>query len=107
MKRSKLLCVPLFIGACVLFYWGATMLFFVPGDPGENYFKSLIGGRFLYGVLPTLSSALLMTLICWLWSGSHGDTRRSIKLTYLFVAGAVLLFWIGLVVRADLRDGFQ
>jgi hypothetical protein len=107
MRRSKLLCVPLFIGACVLFYMGTTMLFLVPGDPGENYFRSLIAGRFLYGVLPTVSSALLMALIGWLWAGSHGDTRRSIKLTYWFVAGAVLLFWIGLIIRADLRDGFR
>jgi hypothetical protein len=55
MMRSKVLCVPLFIGACVLFYMGTTMLLLVPGDPGENYFKSLTAGRFLYGVLPRLS----------------------------------------------------
>jgi hypothetical protein len=83
---------------------GTTMLFLVPGDVGENYLKSLVTGRFRWGVLPTISSALLMVLIGWLWNGSRG-TRRTTKAAYLLAAGAVLLFWLGLIIVADIRNG--
>ena len=45
--RMKLACVPLFVGGCVLLYYGSGMLLLVPGDVGENYLKSLFAGRFL------------------------------------------------------------
>ena len=32
-------------------------------DPGESYLKSLVQGRFLYGVLPTVASAILIELL--------------------------------------------
>lgn len=83
---------------------GTTMLFLVPGDVGENYLKSLVRGRFRWGVLPTVTSTLLMPLIGWLWNGAR-EMRRSTKIAYMLASGAVLLFWLGLIIVADIRNG--
>jgi len=50
---KKLVSIPLFVGGCFLFYYGSAMLFLVLGDWRENYFKSLITSRFLYGTVPS------------------------------------------------------
>ncbi|HEV8415296.1 MAG TPA: hypothetical protein VGQ49_17020 [Bryobacteraceae bacterium] len=103
----KLVCVPLFVGACALLYYGSGMLLLVPGDLGESYLKSLFGGRFLYGVTPTLASAVLLVIVGWLWDRSNGspDPLKTIGRSFAFAGGAIALFWIGLIIVADIRGG--
>ena len=103
--RIKLVCGLLFIGACVLLYVGTTMLFLVPGNPGENYIKSLFAGRFVYGVLPFTGSVLLLTTVGWLWDLSNGslDIAKAIGRTFSTAVAAILLFWVVVIVIAGLR----
>jgi hypothetical protein len=105
---KKLVSIPLFASGCFLFYYGTGMLFLVPGDPGENYFKSLFNGRFLYGVVPFLTSMGAFVAVGWLWSrpGDSAHLRKSIKRTLVAGFGAIALFWICLIIMADLRQGF-
>lgn len=107
--RIKLLCIPLFIGACALLYYGGVMLLLVPGNPGESYLKSLYQGRFLYGVLPTLSGGVLLATVGWLWNRSNGsaDFKMSVIRTLSYAVAAVFLFWLGLMVVANIRHGFK
>ncbi len=65
---ATLVCIPLFVAASLLLIYGSTMLFLVPGYPGENYFGSLIEGRFVYGVLPFVSGVAMLVTTRWLWS---------------------------------------
>jgi MFS family permease len=104
-RLTKFTCAVLFAGACFLFYYGTAMLFLVPGYPGENYLKSLVEGRFLYGVVPFLSSIGIIAFAGWLWDRSHEshNLRRSIGRAFSFAIGAIILFWIGLIILADLR----
>lgn len=107
--RMKLACVLLFFGACALLYYGSGMLLLVPGDPGESYLKSLFAGRFLYGVLPTLASAILLVIVGWLLDRSKGsaDPVTAIGRTFACAGGAIALFWMGLIIVADIRDAFK
>ena len=102
---TKLACIPLFVVACALLYYGTGMLLFVPGYPGENYLKSLFSGRFLYGVLPSVSSVALLVTVGWLWDRSNGsrDLAKAIGRSFSLALGAIVLFWIGLIVVADFR----
>ena len=95
-------CVPLFIAACGLLYFGSGILLFVPGYRGESYFSS---GRVTYGVLPTITSALLLTVVGWLWSRKSGDLKRSLKRTYSLASMAVGIIWTALWVIGGLRQG--
>ena|ERR1700678_2314074 len=105
---KKVASIPLFVAGCILFYYGSGMLFLVPGDPGENYFKSLLSGRFLYGVVPFLASIGVFVAVGWLWSrpGDSAHLRTWIKRTLLGAFAAVALFWLCLVIIADFRQGF-
>ena len=102
----KLACVPLFIGACALFYFGSGMLLVVPGDPGENYLKSVFTWRFLYGVVPTVSSAVLLVVTGWLWSRSEGSANPTFFIGRAFACaiGAIVLFWLCLLIIAGMRQ---
>ena len=104
--RMKLACIPLFIGACVLFYFGSGMLLLVPGYPGESYLKSLFAGRFLYGVLPTLSSMALVFGVAWLWNRSNGssDLLATVVKTALLAIAATVLFWIGVIIASNVHS---
>jgi hypothetical protein len=104
--RFKLVCVPLFVGACFLFLCGSAMLLLVPGYPGESYIKSLVQGRFLYGVVPTLASAVLLVMVGWLWDRSNDspDPVKSIGKSFAYAGGAIALFWIGMLIVAGVRN---
>jgi hypothetical protein len=104
-RRIKLACVPLFVGPCALLYYGSGMLLLVPGDVGESYLRSLFAGRLLYGVLPTLASAVLLVIVGWLWDRSKGsaDPVIAIGRTFAWAGGAVAVFWIGLMIVAGIR----
>ena len=94
--------VTLFVLACALLYYGTAELFFVPRHLHDSYFTP---ARVLYGVLPTLLSSALLTSVGWLWARSHGSTnfRRPIIAAFRWAIGAVFLFWVGLIIVADLR----
>jgi len=100
----KLVCIPLFIAACVLLYLGSGMLLVMPGYPGESY---LVRERILYGVLPTLLSAALLVTVGWLWVRAGGSVSlgKAIGRSFSLAVAAILLFWIGLIIMADLRQG--
>lgn len=100
----KIISGLLFIGACVALYYGTGMLLVVPGFPGESYFALK---RMLYGVLPTLLSAALLLASGWLWtrSGSGINLRKAVANSFSLAVGAVVLFWIGLLVIASIRQG--
>jgi hypothetical protein len=99
----RLVCVPLFIGACVLLYFGSGMLLVVPSIPGHYFDLKLL----LYGVLPIVLSATLLATVGWLWTRSGGSLNlgKAIGRSFSFAIAAVLLFWIGLIIIADLRQG--
>jgi len=101
----KLACIPLFVLSCALLYYGSGMLLLVPGNIGESYLRSLFAGRFLYGVVPTLASAVLLVIVGWLWDRSKGsaDPVTAIGRTFAWAGGAVVLFWIGLMIVAGIR----
>jgi hypothetical protein len=103
--KLKFACIPIFIAACVLLYMGTTMLFLVPGYPGESYLKSIFAGRFLYGVVPTIASVMLLFVVGWLWDRSNGspDVVKAIGKSFCSAVGAILLFWIALIIWADLK----
>jgi hypothetical protein len=105
---KKLVSIPIFVAGCFLFYYGSGMLFLVPGDWRENYLKSLITTRFLYGTVPFLASIGTFVAVGWLWSrpGDSAHLRKSIKRTLAVAFGAVALFWFCLIIIADLRQGF-
>jgi hypothetical protein len=65
-------------------------------------------GRFVYGVRPALASVALLIAVGWLWDRSSGslDVGRAIGRTFLFAAAAIVLFWVGLIIVADIRNGF-
>ncbi len=100
----KIISGVLFAGACVLLYYGTTMLLLVPGYPGETFFAAK---RMLYGGLPTLLSAALLVSAGWLWtrSGSAVSLRKAIANSFSWALGAVVLFWIGLLIVAGIRQG--
>ena len=82
------------------------MLFLVPGYPGESYWKSMFAERFLYGVLPAVASIILLVIVGWLWNRSSGSPGVVIAISssVLLAWGAILLFWIVIVVIAA-RNG--
>lgn len=104
--KLRLACVPLFAGACFLLCGGAAELFMIPGDAGESYLKSLLTWRFLYVVLPALSSVGLLTLVGWLWDRSDGsiNVRKAIERAFAFALAAIFLFWIGLMIVLQIRQ---
>jgi hypothetical protein len=112
--QSKLACIPLFACAGALLYFGTGMLFFVPGNPGyesslRGYLESLFAGRFFYGTLPALLGAISLIIVGWLWDRPKGsiNRRNSIKKAFAWAGGAVLLFWISLIIVAGFRDQFR
>jgi hypothetical protein len=74
------------------------MLFLIPGNPGERYIKSLFGGRFLFGVVPTLASAVLVVIVGWIWDRSNGS--GNVKATI----GTILTCGSRNLARLDWRD---
>jgi ABC-type transport system involved in cytochrome bd biosynthesis fused ATPase/permease subunit len=86
----KVVCVALFVAACCLLYFGWGMLLVVPGYPGERYLAS---ARILYGVISVLASAALLTTTGWLWRRSGASVS------------VIILFWIGLLIVAGIRQG--
>lgn len=102
--RLKTICVLLFLGACFSLYYGSGMLLLFPATPGEGYFAAW---RILYGVLPTLLSAVLLVVVGWLWTrtGSAVGLERAIGNSFSWAIGAVLLFWIGVLIIAGIRQG--
>jgi len=107
--KIKLPCLLLFIAACVLLHYGTGTLFLVPGDPGESYIKSLFAGRFLFGVVPTLASAVLLVIVGWLWDRSNGSTnlRGTIATTLSLSVAATLVGWIGVMIVGGILDRFK
>ncbi len=83
------------------------MLLLVPGDPGESYWKSLFSGRFVYGVLPLIASAILLALVGWLWARFSATltVRRALGWTFSLAASAIVLFWAVLIILVDIRNG--
>jgi hypothetical protein len=100
----KIISGILFTGACVALYYGSGMLLVVPGYPGESY---LVAKRMGYGILPILLSAALLTSAGWLWGRSSGTVsiRKAIANSFSWAVGAVILFWIGLLIVASIRQG--
>ncbi len=78
------------------------MLLLVPSIPGHYFDLKLL----MYGVLPTLLSAALLLTVGWLWTRSNRSIRlgRAIGQSFSFAIAAVLLFWIGLIILADIRN---
>jgi uncharacterized membrane protein YidH (DUF202 family) len=76
------------------------MLLLVPGYPGENYFAAK---RILFGVLPTMASVAILVLAAWLWSRSREAVNlgKSIVALFLSAIGAIVLFWIVVIIRAS------
>ena len=100
----KIASAVLFALACSLLYYGTAELFFVPRHLHESYFAR---DRVLYGVLPTLASGAVLVVVGWLWARSRGliDFRRTIIAAIRYAIGAVVLFWVGLIIVSDLRQG--
>ena len=99
----KIVSILVFIGACVLLYFGSGMLMVVQGYPGEGYFAPR---RILYGVLPTILSAALLVSVGWLWTRSDSavSLRKAIANSFAWALGAIGLFWIGLLIVASFRQ---
>ena len=78
------------------------MLLLMPGYPGEHY---LTRGRVLYGVIPIVLSLSLMSVAGWFWSRTGGPASLStyIQRAFLAALGAVVVFWVGLIVVAHLQ----
>jgi hypothetical protein len=102
--QLKFVSILLFVVACVVLYFGTGMLFVVPGYPGEGYF---VRKRILYGLLPTMSSAGLLVAVGWLWdrSSKPEDCGKYVKRSFLYAMAAISLFWLGLIIIADFRQG--
>jgi hypothetical protein len=107
--KTKVICLLLFIGACVLLHYGSGMLFLVPSDPGESYIKSLFAGRFLFGVVPTLSSAVLLVVVGRLWDRSNGSVnhKETIATTFSLAVAATVFGWIGVMIVGGILDRFK
>ena len=103
--KLKLACVPIFAAACFLLYYGTGTLFLIPGDPGESYLKSVFTWRFLHGVVPTFSSAMLLCAVGWLWDRENGspDVAKAIGWSFASAVAAIVLFWVALITWADLE----
>jgi hypothetical protein len=87
---------------CFCLYYGTGMMLVIPGYPGEHY---LSWGRILYGVVPTILSAGFLALAGWFWSRSGGSASLGtyVKRAFQGALGAVVLFWLGLIVIAHLE----
>jgi hypothetical protein len=94
--KLRIASVPLSGAGCRLLYSGTGMPFLAPGSPYESFWKSMLEGRFVYGVLPTLASPILLAAVGWLWDRSNGciSVLMAIGKSFLLACGAVLLFWI-------------
>jgi hypothetical protein len=103
---KKLASIPLFVAGCFLFYFGAGMLFLVPGDIGENYLRSLIATRFLYGTLPFVASLGVFVGVGWLWNrpGDSSHLRTLIKRALWTSLAAAGLLWVSLMIVALLHQ---
>ena len=77
------------------------MLFLSPSIPGHYFDLKLL----LYGVLPTLLSAALLVTVGWLWAHSGGSVNlgKAIGRSFSLAVAGILLFWIGLIVIADVK----
>jgi hypothetical protein len=100
----KSVSIFLFVVACVILYFGTGMLFVVPGYPGEGYF---VPKRILYGLLPTMSSAGLLVAVGWLWgrSSKPEEYGKYVKRSFVYAVAVISLFWLGLIIIADFRQG--
>jgi hypothetical protein len=98
----RIACIPLFVVGCWLLYYGTTMLFLVPGNPYESYWKSMFEGRFVYGVVPALASAILLAAVGWIWDRTSGSANllMAVGRSFLLAWGAILLFWVAIIVIA-------
>jgi hypothetical protein len=67
MKIKLLLGLPMALITCFLLYFGISMLFLVPGYPGEPYLPTLFHGRFLYGTLPFVLGVLSLAMTIKVW----------------------------------------
>jgi hypothetical protein len=105
--RMKLACATLFVGACTLLYYGSGMLLLVPGDPGENYLKSVFSWRFVPGVVPIVASAVLLAAVGWLWDRSRGsaDPVTVIGKTFVYADGTIALLRLGLMIIGGILQG--
>ena len=99
----KIVSGLLFIVACISLYYGTAMLFLVPGYAGESYFAA---NRMLYGLLPVLLCIVLLVFCGWLWtrSGSAVNLWKAIANSFSWAVVTVVLFWIGLLVVAGIRQ---
>jgi hypothetical protein len=98
----KILGVIIGLLGCLGLYFGTGMMLVVPGYPGERY---LSWGIVAYGIAPTVLSLGLLILAGWFWSRAGGPATLGTYVRRAFVgaAGAVVLFWIGLIVIAHLQ----
>ncbi len=88
--------------ACLCLYIGPTTLLLLPPGNDEQIYWD--GFRVAYGVLPTIAGAGLIVLAAWLWSRGvgHGSLRTYLGSAFSAVVGALVLFWIVLIVIAHL-----
>jgi hypothetical protein len=103
--RQKLATAVLFVAASFALYYGSGMLLLVPGDPfhREPY---LDRNRVIYGLFPFLLSLALSIAVGFLWARTRSWSRakKAIGVAFSCSVGAVLLFWIGLIILADIRN---
>jgi hypothetical protein len=98
----KILAVVAGLLGCFCLYFGTAMMLLVPGYPGERY---LNWATIAYGVAPTVLSLGLLTLAGWFWSRAGGPATLGtyVQRAFLWAAGLVVLFWVGLIVIAHLQ----
>jgi hypothetical protein len=84
------------ITACGCLY-SAVMTLSFPMDRGESFLNSF---RVIYGIVPALLSVGLPIAAGWLWSRSGAPESAEIYIKRAFVAtvGAVVLFFVCVVV---------
>ena len=97
----RFLSVGLFCVAIALLYYGATMLVFVPGYPGERYFSV---GRLVYGVGPTVASLTMIVLAAKTWSARRDCLQRRIGLLLLLASTCVFALY-GVLYLISTRQG--
>ena len=88
--------------ACFCLYLGPTTLLLLPPGNNDSYWDR---GRVVYGVLPTILGAGLIVLAGWLWSCGDGRASlvRYLGNAFSAVVGALMLFWVVLIVIAHLQ----
>jgi hypothetical protein len=100
-NTSKILSVISGLIASVCFYFGLGMLLLVPHGRHEPY---LDWPTILYGISPTILGVILIVLAGWLWGrGGPAPISTRIRKALNLAVGAVVLFWIALIVIAHLE----